>query len=243
LLVDGHPYDNRYDDRCRDLQWYSDDDIDYVSAAHHAYREAPTPPDACHRAYVAASNLVVRRTIVFVKDPGYLVVLDSVRPRQGKVFARAISGWWHGAAAFHPTGEQRVVTGDQVGAELQWLHADGLQRLEPGWDFDESVECAPRSSYSLRARRWFSQTHTGINGFTTVIRPFADGAPPEPLAIAPLRLRGGERYRTDGLSVAGQQRTDRILLNPEHLPDVLYRGTPLTHAAVIRLGRKRIEVR
>jgi len=50
---------------------FSTADLDYFSATHRAYRPVAGPEGLGHRCYVAAEDLVVRRTILFVKDPGY----------------------------------------------------------------------------------------------------------------------------------------------------------------------------
>ena len=73
VLIDDFFYDPR-GKRAKDVAWHSDDEIDYFSAYHTAYRWLPNV-DGC--GYIMSMHALVRRTILFVKRRGYVVVLDS----------------------------------------------------------------------------------------------------------------------------------------------------------------------
>lgn len=236
LLVDGHPYDSRYQDFCDDVIWHSNESIDFFSACHHAYREVASPDHVTHRTYVAASPLIVRRTVVFVKDPGYFVVMDSVMPENDGFFCRAISGWWHSSRPFKVIDSTTVRTEGKTACLMTWAHEKGLERFDVGWDYDTEVERVTDSRYSLRARRWFSQTHTGINGFTTVIMPFKGKLPK--LTVRALKMRG-VLYRTDAIEVTSSSGKDRFILNPEKLAGFCVGQRKVRERAVIVLARRR----
>jgi len=107
LLVDTFVYD------CRplvgeDVYWHSDKHIDYFSAFHRAYRQVPQQE---HRTHHNSADLIVRRTVVFVKDPGYLLVLDSVRGEPGSSFNRATAQVWHSPLPFRVLGPGQAVAG------------------------------------------------------------------------------------------------------------------------------------
>jgi hypothetical protein len=208
---------------------------------HHAYRSAFEPEGREHRAYVAAEPLVVRRTVVFVKNPGYLVVMDSAMPQGGGIFNRAVSGWWHSPQPFNVLGPTSARTSGRTGCLLLWAHPEGLRRIETGWDYDAAVERAGEERRCwLRARRWFEQSHTGVSGFTTVLFPFSGRTPS--VKVHPLDTTGGMRYRTDGIEVDRPGGRDVFLLNPERLAGFSWRGETVKHRAVVLLGRRRKRV-
>ena len=121
---------------------------------------------------------------------------------------------------------------------MMWAHEDGLNGLEPGWDYDESVEQAGKETrYSLRARRWFSQTHTGVNGFTTVIVPFKGKVPS--VVVNPLKTAGGILYLNDAVEVTTPSGRDVFVLNPERLPGFLFKNRTAKNRADVSLGGRR----
>lgn len=241
LLVDAHPYDNRFDDGCKDVAWYSDAHADYFSAVHHAYRYASDPEGREHRTYVGAEPLTVRRTVVFIKDPGYFVVMDSVTAEKLDIFNRAISGWWHSPKPFKILTPNSARTTGRDACLLVWLHTEGLRRIETGCDFDDSVESANnKRSYFLRARRWLEQTHVGITGFTTILFPYRDRIPA--ISVNTLKTQGNVPFRTEGIETlrmdGGKPVRDVILLNPEGLSGFKWHGITQKHRANIHLGDK-----
>lgn len=237
MLVDGHPYDNRFQPACGDVVWKSTGDIDYFSATHRAYRNATDPEGLGHRCYVAAEELIVRRTILFVKDPGYFVILDSVRhPDPSLPFVRAVSGWWHSATPCRTLGPTQAVTTGNPGCVMAWAHPETIRRLDTGWDFDRTIQSAgERNSYSLRARAWTSQTSRDINGLVTVLLPFRGTAPH--LRVRALPTQDGQRYRAEALEVRIRSRAETVILNPERLPGFVFDGHRVTGRAEVRTGR------
>lgn len=240
MLVDGHPYDSRYQMACEDVAWESNAVLDYFSATHRAYRPVPPPPALAHRTYVASQDLIVRRTVVFVKSPGYLVVLDAVRtPDPAAPFVRAVSGCWHAPRPFRLLGGKAAVARDRRGGcLLAWARPETIRRIEPGWDFDASVECAgSRRGYRLRARAWGSQTDTGINGLITLIVPF-EGALPD-ARVTTIPADGSVPYRLESLEVRLGRTIDRLMLNPERLLVHTASGAPMRPRLIFVRGRRR----
>lgn len=219
LVVDTFHYD------CRpivgqDVHWHSDAMVDYFSAYHTAYRQQP--PDE-HRVFQNSSDLIVRRTLVFVKDPGYLLVLDSVRQEGRETFNRATSLWWHGPQPFRPLGDGLARTAGRKACLLAWAYPETIRRVETGDDFlpEEITEHhkppISDSWHSLRLRSWIDQPYSGCLGFATVLYPFVTYPPA--VHIRPLGLPGSVRYRAEGFEVITPAGRDRIILNPERLPD------------------------
>ncbi|MHB0939553.1 MAG: heparinase II/III family protein [Armatimonadota bacterium] len=219
LLVDTFLYDAR-PIVGQDVHWYSDNRVDYFSAYHTAYRTAPRDE---HRDFQMSADLIVRRTMVFVKDPGYLLVMDSVRPDDGDRFNRATSQWWHSPQPFRMLGDGRARTTGRNACLLTWAYPESVRRMKTGDDFlpedlPEPHRPAQESWHHLRLRTWMEQPYDGCLGFITVLLPFA-GDPPG-VEIRSLPLAGSARYRAEQIEVTTPAGRDTFLLNPERLPDV-----------------------
>lgn len=236
VLIDGEPYDNRYDDGALDAQWFSDQRIDFFSAYHRAYRVRPSYR---HRTYVASSDALVRRTVLFVKDPGYLVVMDSVRHDSSPQFNLAISGLWHAAAPYRVLGERQVRTAGQRACLMAWARGEGLKRMETSLDYTRAETSARDPAgygerHCLRVRRWMPEEYKGCLGFITLIYPFIGKMPSA--SIRPLAAGGGTMFRAEALEVRTPAGRDTILLNPERLRGFSFRGVPVRQRVVVRLG-------
>jgi len=234
VLVDGWPYDSRFDDGCMDVAWYSDERVDYFSAYHRAYREQPAH---MHRTYVASGDAIVRRTVLFVKDPGYAVVLDCVQGEPGPAFNRAISGIWHATAPFTKLGPDLVRTRGRNACLLAWAYPDGIHRTETMVDYTREESGGNNERYRLRVRRWEPFGYQGCLGFVTLLYPFVGRMPKA--SIRPLKTTGGQRFRTEALDVLTPAGRDVIILNPERLEGFAVRGRNVEDRASVRLGRRR----
>lgn len=236
LTIDGMVYDSR-NVAGEDVAWFSNDEVDYFSATHFAYN---------YHCYGHSNGKIspnihgkVRRTVVFVKDPGYLVVLDSVTDRsRPDRFNRAISQWWHSPFEFQQVAPDVARTKGRVGCVLAYARTEGLVRLEPGTDFtaEEGKEFgASYDRYNLRARRWMGLNHDGIVGFATLLFPFK-GKPPQVSLNAidddPLQM-----WRAEGYEVRLPDRTDTVVLNPEQRDGVTFAGKPFSPRALVKIGR------
>ena len=236
LLVDTFLYDAR-PIVGQDVHWYSDDRVDYFSAYHTAYRALPRNE---HRDFQMSANLIVRRTLVFVKDPGYLLVMDSVRPDDGDRFNRATSQWWHSPHGFSFLAPGRARTNGEKACLLAWAYPESVHRVEIGDDFlpeDTMTEThrPPHDSWHhLRLRTWMNQPYDDCLGFITVLFPFA-GNPPD-VEIRSLPPAGGVRYRAEQIEVTTPAGRDCFLLNPERL------SGDVTNRAQIELGSQRGKV-
>jgi len=235
LLVDTFLYDAR-PIVGHDVHWYSDEQVDYFSAYHTAYRTAPRDE---HRDFLMSDDLVVRRTLVFVKDPGYLLVMDSVRPEDGDSFNRATSIWWHSPQPFRLLGDGKARTTGRNACLLTWAYPESVRRAEIGDDFlpedlQEPHRPAHESWHHLRLRAWMEQPYTGCLGFATVLFPFV--STPPAVSIRPLPLAGSVRYRAEQFEVITPAGRDFFLLNPERLPGLN------ASRAQIELGNRRGKV-
>jgi len=107
LVVDTFLYDSR---PCvgQDVVWHSDEHVDFFTGYHTAYRQVPPQR---HRDYKHSADLIVRRTIIFVKEPGYVLVMDSVRDERTGGFNRATSLYWHSPRALRVLGPGLARTG------------------------------------------------------------------------------------------------------------------------------------
>ena len=178
VTIDGMVYDCR-NVRGEDVAWHSTDEVDYFSATHWAYHYfvfgrdgGPVSPNIEAR---------VRRTTVFVKDPGYAVVLDSVTDlTHPDRFNRAITQWWHSPFPFEEVKPGLARTKGRVGCAVAYARTDGLVRLETGADFTEAEGRKYGASFDrhhLRARRWMGLEHPGIVGFATLLYPYRGKMP------------------------------------------------------------------
>jgi len=223
LLVDGYFYDHR-SHMAYDIGWYSDDDIDYFSAAHHCYRAVPQDE---HRPYVSSDDLTVRRTILLVKSRGYAIVLDSVRPDSAATFERATSQWWHSPQPFSFVADGLAIARQpgtaRAGCALAWARPESLRRFEPGIDFlpEETLTTIHKplhdSWFNLRVRSWNLERDDGCRGFATLLYPF-EGEAPE-LHIRAIEAGGTVPFRAETLEISTPLGVDIIVLNPEFLPD------------------------
>ena len=237
LLVDTFVYD------CRPLvgenvHWHSDERIDYFSAFHRAYRQVPQQE---HRTHHNSTDLIVRRTVVFVKDPGYMLVLDSVRGEKAPSFNRATSQIWHSPLPFRVIGEGLAVAGHRAaGCLLAWAMPKRIHRLERSDDFlprETSTTVHPpvfKSWHCLRARTWMPELHQGCLGFATVLFPWAGRMPH--VSIRSRTPAGWEDWREGVFNVTTPFGTDRFILNPEKRKLVDGKGRPFSQRARIHLG-------
>jgi len=242
LLVDGFLYDAR-PIAGQDVHWHSDSALDYFSACHTAYREAPRNE---HRDFQMSADLIVRRTILFVKHPGYLLVLDSVRGKGSDRFNRSTSLWWHSPRGFRVLGPGLARTDGRGACLLAWAYPESVRRAEIGDDFlpEEVTEPhgPPVSDHwrHLRLRAWMELPYDGCLGFATVLFPFA-GKPPI-VSIRSMPLAGGARYRAEHFEVITPAGRDVFILNPERLPGVAFGKRAIAGRALIELGNRRGQV-
>lgn len=215
LTIDGMVY-NAQNIRAEDVSWYSDDTVDYFSATHWAYHYF------CYGRGERADNspnteAKVRRTILFVKDPGYAIVMDSVIDRfSGKPFKDAITQNWHSPFPFTRIGPQSVATRGKVGCVLSFAHAEGLARLDRSTDFTKGegeVWGVAYDRHALKARRWMGLNHQGTAGFTTLIYPYRGKRPD--VSIRATGTDPDNFWRDESLEVVTPHGIDKIHLSPE----------------------------
>lgn len=215
LLVDGFFYD------CRPLVgeavcWHSDERFDFFSACHRAYRSVP--PNE-HRHHLLSDDLVVRRTIVFVKDPGYALVLDSVAREDGASFNRATSCWWHSPHGFEALGPGRARTSGTNACLLLSARPDTVRQVEIAPDFrpEDSTTGTHAPMYdqwhSLRMRTWMPVGFEGRLGFATLLFPFRGPVPDVAVTVRP--EDGGVAFQNETYEIQTPRGCDVIALNPE----------------------------
>lgn len=255
-LIDGMVYDSRLVGG-QDVQWFSNEVIDYFSAYHRAYRffvyGRPRRPVRNSAEHVSPNiEAKVRRTIVLVKNPGYVVVLDSVENVNSSNFNLAISQYWHAPQPFRAVAPGKVRTEGKKACLLVYGQPESLHRLDPGVDF-AGKEIAQLGQgynrYSLRARRWLPLNHVGSSGFTTVIYPFTGEMPQ--VSVRSLPTANGSPWKTEAIEVSSPHGRDRIILNPEQLScrrqirlggkGFAVQGSPVTARALVMLGNRRGE--
>jgi len=179
LTVDGMHFTTDAAHRAgRDPLWASAPAADFFTAWHSAYRHHDLEPQTL--------DLALRRTVLFVKDPGYAVVCDvawihgeAVGLGEGPDFA--ITQNWHSPAPFTVEGLRSARTTGDPACLLTFARPELLRRLEPGVDYagaesPRSVLCPER--YHLRARLWRDVEYRGAQGLTVLLYPFA-GTPPQ----------------------------------------------------------------
>ncbi|MBI3986924.1 MAG: heparinase II/III family protein [Lentisphaerae bacterium] len=240
MLIDGMVYDSRLV-AGEDVQWFSNEIVDYFSAYHRAYRFFVYGRDASP----VSPNIeaVVRRTILFVKNPGYVVVMDSVRDLNSATFNKAISQHWHSPFPFQVVGPGRVRTRGKRACLLVYAQTEGLYRLDTGTDFagaEMGRYGGSYARYSLRARRWMAvDQHPGILGFTTVLHPFTGKMPEVQVRILP--TQGGAAWVTEAIEVATPAGKDIIVLNPERRKGFAWSRGAAACRAYVKLGNRRGE--
>ncbi len=239
VTIDGQHFDcaDAADVRGRDVFWHSSPEIDYFSACHTAYRY--------YRLGSESANAVVRRTVVFVKDPGYALVFDSVRRLESPEQAGfVITQNWHSPFPFTVAGPGMVRTKGRPAMLLAFARTENLRRLEAGVDFagDEvSVKSAWSDRYHLRARRWMPTDENAIVvGFATLLYPFK-GAMPK-VTIRPVEAKGAEQFQAEAFEVRTSAGRDIIVLNPERLDGLAWKGRKSTARCLVELGRGRGKV-
>lgn len=238
VLIDGMIYDSR-EVRAQDVQWHSDDRIDYFSATHRAYRYYVYGREGQN----VSPNMegLVRRTVVLVKDAGYAVVMDSVSDINHPGFNRAISQYWHSPFKFEAIDRYRVRTAGESACLLVHAPQPGLWRQDTFVDHagEEIAHLGHgHDRYGLRTRRWMDLSYTGIMGFTTVIYPFA-GATPD-VSVRCL-AHTGPLWKAEAIEVSSPAGQDVIVLNPEKLADFAVDGRRVRHRAVVTLSGGRGE--
>jgi len=209
--------------------WFSTPEIDFLTVYHQAYRHNDLEPQS--------SNITLRRTVVFVKDPGYALVFDTALSEDTRNPEFAHTQNWHSPFPFTVLGKTQARTQGSPGMLLAWAREDWLRRLETGVDYggDETKLTGPyRERHALRARRWAEIGYDGAIGFTTVLFPFISEAPA--VAVRPLDLDGSLPYRAEAFEVSLPGRTDLFVLNPERLPGLQYEGNDVVGMGLVKLG-------
>ena len=239
VLIDGMIYDCR-DVRGEDVQWFSNDLVEYFSAYHRAYRYfvfgrggTPVSPNI---------EAKIRRTVVLVKNPGYVIVMDSVQDLNSPIFKGAISQYWHAPKPFRVVRPGAARTEGRTACLLVQARTDGLHRLDASKDFG-GAEIAHLGHgyerYCLRARRWMPINHRGISGFTTVLYPFQGRMPA--VSVSPLPMEGASPWKTEAIRIVSPAGTDVVVLNPERVTGFAWHHQPMTARAYVRLGNRRGE--
>ncbi len=239
VTIDGQHFDaaDADDVHGRDVFWHSNPEIDYFSACHSAYKY--------YRLGSESANAVVRRTVVFVKDPGYALVFDSVRRLASPEPAGfAITQNWHSPFPFTVAGPGLARTKGRPAMLLAFARPENLRRLETGVDFagDEvTVKSTYSDRYHLRARRWMPVVeYTGVVGFATLLYPFKGTMPK--VTIRPVEAKGVELFRAEAFEVKTPRGTDVIVLNPERLDGLIWKGRKFSDRCLVELGRSRGKV-
>lgn len=243
LTVDGMHYDMSDWSvlEPHDPFWYSSPEADLFSAWHQAYRQ--------QTGEVQTYDLAIRRTLVFVKDPGYALVLDlaMIEPGQSHDLNEgpycSLTQNWHSPWPFLVESSLRARTTGDPACLLAFAPAEELRRLETGVDYagEERAKNQPYPErYNLRARVRMPVQHRGPQGIAVVLYPFTGAAPD--VEITPLPLLGAPGFRAGAFAVTTPAGRDVLVLNPERLSEVNYAGQPWPHRALIRLGAGRGEV-
>jgi len=240
LTIDGMHFDNldNTNRMGRAPYWHSTPQVDFFTAWHHAYRAHPYEPQAV--------DAHIRRTVVFVKDPGYALVYDVAwepSPVSGGPHL-SITQNWHSPFPFRVAAPGLVRTEGDAACLLAFARPERLRRLEPGIDYagnEASGGLEYPERYHLRARLWMDVEYRGASGIATLLYPFTGEAPE--VAISPLPLDGAASYRADAFEIVTPRGRDIIVLNPEAMAGISIASTPFTERALVRLDNGRGEVR
>jgi len=229
LTIDGQSWDERRPElwRGEDVRWLSTPEIDYVSATHRAYRETAVTPQA--------QNYRLRRALVFVKDPGYVLVYDTVENDSTDPVG-VIAQHWHAPTPFRVLGPGRACAGDAEGVLIHTLAAGDLRRTEIGDDYLPEEVTTPNAfpaRHRLSFRRWTDGAAAGPLGFITVIYPYA-GTPPA-IEMTRQPLPGGAAWQADRITVTTPAGQDHFLLNPDRRPGISADGEPINGAGKVLL--------
>jgi hypothetical protein len=214
FLIDGMLYDCRREGAI-DINWYSDEWVDCFTAIHRAYRydNYDYSGPGSH-----TINALVRRTVVFVKDPGYALVVDHAADENATEFRHAVSQYWHSPFPFEVLAPNQVRTQGNSSCLLTFARTEGLQKLDCRCDFP----CPDNEWYirhTLRARRWGDWQEAGMAGFATCLYPFRGDTPS--VRMRPLKATECLPYQTEGYEIITPGRRDKILLNPQRLKGVI----------------------
>lgn len=238
LTIDGMVYN------CRDIKgegvvWHSNELVDFFSATHWAYQyfcfgrqeRCGTSPNIEAR---------VRRTVLFVKDPGYALVMDSVCNRfTSEPFAGAVTQNWHSPRPFARLDQRRAATRGRPGCLLAFARPEGLARLDPGVDFTRAEGeqwGVAYDRYSLKARRWMPLGYAGRVGFATLLFPYRKACPA--VTVQARDAAEDQLWRAETFVVETPSGRDTVTLNPEALPMRLGSRT-VTDRMIVRLGNGR----
>jgi len=147
---------------------------------------------------------------------------------------------WHSPFPFRQLSATTARTKGRAAMLLAFASAEYLRRLECGADFAGSEATGPGpypERHHLRARRWMDVDYRGACGFATLLFPFT-GKTPE-ASIAALPLDGANLYRAGAFRVATPRGKDVVVLNPEGMPGITFRGRQVRARAILELGNRR----
>lgn len=224
----------------RDPVWQSTPEADFFTAWHGAYRENWREPQT--------TNIFLRRTVVFVKDPGYVLVSDAAwEPNtrsDGPGFS--VTQNWHSPFPFQQLAPGMARTDGDAASLLAFAPQPYLRRLETGADYthDESpTDQEYRERHYLRARRWMPVDYRGATGVTVLLYPFRGEAPS--ISIETLPLDDAPLFRAGAFAINTPRGRDIIVLNPDRLPGVTFNGTAFTERCQVLLdhGHDRMSVK
>jgi hypothetical protein len=222
----------------KDPVWLSTPDLDFLTCHHRAYRYNALEPQS--------TNITIRRTVVFVKDPGYALVFDSAIPENSPNPIFTITQNWHSPWPFRTLGPDRARTEGEKAMLLIWGRRQWLRRLEPGIDYggeETKEEGRWAERYHLRARRWADIGYDGAIGFATVLYPF-EGSPPE-VTVRPVEAKceAAHTHRAEAIEVTRHDGRDLFVLNPETLPGLRFENRPVSAMGFVKLAGEETPVR
>jgi hypothetical protein len=217
LTVDGMVY-NCQGVKGEDVHWQSSDVADYFSATHWAYRYFCYGRTGEHQENSPNIEGCVRRTVLFVKDPGYAVVMDSVLSRLPlRPHRSAVTQNWHSPFGFRQLDATTAAAASgRTGCLLAFSRDDGLARLDTEavvTEAEGSQWGAAYSRYALRARRWMPLAYTGTVGFTALLFPYTGKRPQ--IAIRARKSPEAHWWRAETFEIETPAGTDVLTLNPE----------------------------